>query len=291
MQQMKPLSSKLQSLAPKSCPLFRVEKPPMPLAQHRDNHSVPAPAEKFHARKSAPRRKEKLPEKQRQGDHTILPAIQPPLMLPKPERMPEKRLPIRDRPQILRRRPARTDQVAQQMQMKCQQAKQQDAPALAAKAGQQPRNQKRTRPPMKQIMMLLLVIVKRVFPSGNRGADHVCDDAQAVGIGKNSRQGYKSAVARIARGCGGDQPASEEMCDRRHKVSAPRRRQGSKIKTPASKSGCAAKFNPAPVSAMRGRQSVPRFRPPAADPRRRSPNSETARRATQTAPSSMFCRR
>jgi hypothetical protein len=100
--------------------------------------------------------------------------------------------------------------------MKRQQAEQCNATPLPGEADQQCRDENRTRPPVEQIMMKMLIVVIIVFFAGYQRASEIRDYAESVRIRKNSGQRYKLAIARVSRGGGRDQPAAEEMGERRH---------------------------------------------------------------------------
>ena len=60
----------------------------------------------------------------------VLPAVEFPLMLPKPDWMAKQRLGVADRPQIANGRATRANQVAKQMKVECKQAQKQNPPFL-----------------------------------------------------------------------------------------------------------------------------------------------------------------
>ena len=64
---------------------------------------------------------------------------------------------------------------------------------------------------MRQHMMIRLIIIERAFLAGNPGTNHVRNHAQSIGVRQNARPRHQLAIARVVRGCHGNQPASDEM--------------------------------------------------------------------------------
>ena len=127
--------------------------------------------------------------------------------------MTEEWFGVTDWPQISGRWPPRTDEVAQQVEMKRKQAQEKGAPPLFSENHEQGRNDDGSWPAMEQVMMILLVEMKCVFLPRNSRTDHIGDKAKTINVWQNSREGYQRPVTRIIGCGGGNEPASKKMGD------------------------------------------------------------------------------
>src|ERR1051326_4748481 len=111
------------------------------------------------------------PEKERDGDDAIEPAIEPPLVLPEPHGVAVERAEVEDRPQVLGRGAAGADEVAEQVEMKYRQREQGNAPAAAGENCQNRCNQDSAEKTVQEIMMIALVPVE----TGSFGAGRLIE--------------------------------------------------------------------------------------------------------------------
>ena len=180
-----------------------------PLPQDRHQHSIGSTIEHTNNRFTSPDRNPERSPKKRDRDVTVLPAVQAPLTMPDPDRRLAERAEVIDRPEIVSSRSARTKQIAEQMQMKHCESQQKHAPALNSEKAERSRNQNRAENSVEQPMMVALV---ESCGMSKRFAGDVHEKSQSIRIGKNSCQRYKSAIARMLRRLGRDQPTGEQMC-------------------------------------------------------------------------------
>jgi len=101
-------------------------QPLIPIAQHLHKHRVRPRTDDFHERITAFHRQPEGGKEEGYENGLVLPAVQLSLMFPEPDGMAEQRLGITNRPQVARCRAARANQIAEQMEMKGQQAQQQN---------------------------------------------------------------------------------------------------------------------------------------------------------------------
>ena len=93
-----------------------------PLSEHTHKNGVQARADDFNERITTFHRQPERSHEKQNEKGLVLPAVQFPLMFPKPNGMAEQRLGIADRPQVADGRSVRTNQITKKMQMKCEQA-------------------------------------------------------------------------------------------------------------------------------------------------------------------------
>ena len=101
-----------------------------PLLKHTNKNLICPGTDHLDKRKALLRCHPKRGQKKRDENALVLPAVQLPLVFPKPDRMAEQRLGIADWPQVANRRAAGTEEIAQQVKMKGEQAEQQDSLSL-----------------------------------------------------------------------------------------------------------------------------------------------------------------
>jgi hypothetical protein len=130
-----------------------------PFPQNPDKNTVQPPVEDADKRVAAPRRHPKRPAKQPHGKETVRPGVQGPLILPNPRGIPAERPKVINRPQITRAGTARTDKIAQQVQVEDKQREPEHLPSVSPEQGQNSRAKQRCRQSMRQPMVVFGVII------------------------------------------------------------------------------------------------------------------------------------
>lgn len=100
--------------------------------------------------------------------------------------------------------------------MKCQQAEERHTRVSPRKRCEQRRHENRSRPAVKQQVVILLVVMERRLLPANRRAYDVIHNPQTIRIRQNACQGDELSVARIVCHDRGYQPAPDEMRDGGH---------------------------------------------------------------------------
>ena len=141
----------------------------------------------------------------------VLPAVQAPLMFVEPDGMAEEGFGIADGPEVAHVWAARAEVVAEQVEMKRQQAQEEYPPMLPGENHEQCRDGEGTRPAMQEDVVILLIILKGVWLAGDPRADDIGDYTESISIRQDTGPRHQFAVPWIIGGCGGNEPAANEV--------------------------------------------------------------------------------
>ena len=83
------------------------------------------------------------------------------------------------------------------MQMESHEAQEQRPQTILRKQCEHAGDNQRTRPAVRQIVVILLVVIIVVRLTGNRGNGHVCDQSHAIKIRQDARQRYEFPITRM----------------------------------------------------------------------------------------------
>ena len=131
-----------------------------PFSQRTRESGVGTPAENFHKRIAAFRRK---PKRERENHHRcklVLPPIKPPLSFPKPDRVTKERFAVANRPQVGRRWPARADQITEQVQVENDEAHQRHAALVSREKREKNRDRDCCGEAVQQQVMITLIFIE-----------------------------------------------------------------------------------------------------------------------------------
>ena len=197
-----PLSTK-----PKSFP---------PFSQHSAENLVHAVIKCANNRISALGSEPQHPEEQRHRNPSVLPAVQPPLAGPVPIWLPREWAEIINGPDVLRRRPARADEIAQQVQVKNHKRPHRHTPAIPCKKRQRSGSQHGAEETMKQPVMVIRV--EKRLPAAAPLCDEIDNQAQAVRVRQHAGPRDEPAVSRVARRFRRDDPTRQQVRFWRHRL-------------------------------------------------------------------------
>ena len=102
-----------------ACFIFYATKFAMPFLKHVHKARIQPPADDFNERTASFHGEPERGDKHDDKNHLVLPAVQFPLMFPKPNGMTEQRFGVANWPQVADGRAARADQIAKQMKVEC----------------------------------------------------------------------------------------------------------------------------------------------------------------------------
>jgi len=162
-------------------------------------------------------RSEKGKGDQKQREPDVGPGVERPLPRPLNGQMLRERSKVRERPEIVRTRPARTYDVAEEVKVRGKNADGKHAEAIGGEERQDQRNGNRRKDTVEHSVVVLAVVPRA--GSSQKTIGPIEQDTKAVGVRKNTAPGCQCPVASSEAKRVGHRPRGQKVRDWVHRFS------------------------------------------------------------------------